>query len=1007
MMKLSLAPLRRPLIPLILFLLLAIVGMRAFFQLKVADMPQVDEPDVVVFVSLPGATPSQLEAAVVTKIEDGLASLDRVGHITARLRAGSAEIHASFSLDRPPRDALADVRDLVNGLRASLPPGVTEPVVRLESTSRLLLTYAVEPLDGLDAVDATTLADTVVGRALSAVPGVDRVARLGGSPREVRIALDPARLAALRLPADEAVRQIRAALPGASGGAIEIDGRASPLAVRGVTDLAGLARLAIRAAAARVTLGEIATIEDTVARETRPAYFNGKPVIALSVFSSSSADEVALAARIRARVDALNRDRGAFRVHEISSQVDEVEATYRHSMNVLDTGCLLAVAVVWLFLRDLRATLIAALSLPLSILPAFIVMRWSGYSLNTITLLALTLVIGVLIDDAIVEVENIVRHLRHGTDRHQAIATAVGEIALTVLATSLALVAIFLPTAFLGGVVGRYFWQFGWTASIAVLSSLLVARLLIPVLALGLLRVPDAARHRRSRRAPRRYLRAVVWCMRHAGSVLAACAVLLGITVWLFAALPRTFLPPQDSGVIDVTASFAPGSAGIEMADTMRRGVAAAAGIPEIASSFVTVGTPAAPYGEIAFTLVPAAQRQRSQAQIASELRTRLAPITAASFLVDRDSAESYRLVLTGDDASVLDATAQRVMDEAGRAGLNGIASSESAELAQWLARPDSLRAGALGVGADAIDRMLRAVAGDGAEDQLPYLQLPNRQLRVRTMVALPSDHPLAALGQLPVATPNGSVPLGVVASIERHIEPAVINRYDRRRNVTLYVPLGTRALGQVGTMLAELPSMRALPAGVARQSSGDAEFMSQLFGSFFGAMLLGVAFVYLMLVTLFNDPIQPLTILVALPLSVGGALGGLFVFGYPLSLPAVIGLLTLLGLVAKNSILLVEYAVRASRHRQVAPARAALLACRDRVRPVVMTSCAMLGGMLPLALNLEADNVRAQMALTVVSGLVVSTALSLLFVPVFYVLMAEFARRVRRLLACRAPRRA
>jgi multidrug efflux pump subunit AcrB len=904
MTDLSTAPLRRPLIPLIVFLLLAIAGLWAFLHLKVADMPAVDEPDVVVFVSLPGATPSRLETAVVTKIEDGLASLDRVGHLSARLRAGSAEIHAGFSLDRPPREALSDVRDLMNRLRASLPPGTSEPAVRLESTSRLLLTYAVEPRDGLDAIDATVIADSVVGRALSAVPGVDRVTRLGGTSREVRIALDPARLAALQLPADEAARQIRAALPPASGGSVEIDGHSSPLAVRGATDLAGLAHIAIRAAATRVLLGEIATIDDTVARESRAAYFNGKPVIALNVFSASAADEVTLAGEIRVRVEDINRREPSIRVHEISNEVEEVAATYRHSMNVLYTGCLLAVAVVWLFLRDLRATLIAALSLPLSILPAFIVMRLSGYSLNTITLLALTLVIGVLIDDAIVEVENIVRHLRHGEDRYRAIAAAVGEIALTVLATSLALVAIFLPTAFLGGVVGRYFWQFGWSASIAVLSSLLVARLLIPVLALGLLKVPEAGH--RTRRTPRRYLRAVAWCMRHGAWIVFACVVMLGVTAWLFVSLPRTFLPPQDRGSINVTASFAPGTSGADMADVMRRGAAAAAGIAEVASSFVTVGTPAVPYGEIVFTLVPAAQRQRTQARIAAEVRARLAHITAASFLVDRDSAESYRLVLTGDDAPALDDTARRVMSEAERAGLTGIVSSESPQLAQWVATPDPLRAATLGVSADAVDRMLRAVAGDAAEEQLPYLQLPTRQLRVRTMVALPSEQPLAALGQLPVATPNGTVPLGVVASLERHVEPAAISRYDRRRDVTLYVPLGKRTLGQIGAMLADLPSMRRLPAGIAQQSSGDAEFMSHLFGSFFGAMLLGVALVYLMLVVLFNDPIQPLTILVALPLSVGGALGGLFVCGYPLSLPAVIGLLTLLGLVAKNSILLV-----------------------------------------------------------------------------------------------------
>lgn len=995
MINLSTAPLRRPLIPLILFTILAILGLRAFTQLKIADMPPVDQPDVVIVLSLPGATPSQIEGGAVMKIEDGLASLESCEHVYSRVRSGSAEIHASFALSRPAREALTDVRDLMNRLRATLPPGTSEPAVRLETTARLLLTYVVEPSASLDPVDATSLADTAVSRALAAIPGVDRVTRQGGAEREVRVALDPLRLAALHLPPVDVARQLRAALPGASAGLTEIGGKFEAIGVQGASGgAAALARIGIRSSTGLVKLGDIATVDDTTSRDSHPAYFNGKPVVALNVYSSASADEVTLAAKVRSTVDELNRTGLTVHVREVSNQVEEIAATYRHSMNVLYTGCLLTVVVVGLFLRDLRATLIAALALPFSALPTFIVMQWSGYSLNTVTLLALTLVIGVLIDDAIVEVENISRHLRRDVGRSQAIADAVSEIALTVLATSLAVVAIFLPTAFLGGVTGRYFWQFGWTASVAVLSSLLVARLLVPVLALGLLKKPGVPH--RVTRLPRRYLRSVSWCMRHGVWVGIVCIGLLCVTIGLFLSLPRSFLPPQDSGSIVATASFANGRPVNDMTAVMLKSAGVAAGIPEIASTFVTIGTPTSPYGAVIFTLVSTSERHRSQTHIAAAIRARLANVPGARFVVDGEGGENYRLVLTGNDPALLEATAKQVMSEAERADLYGIASSESSQLTEWVAKPDPLRSSVLGVSADAINQSLRIVTGDIPEDQLPYVQLPFRQLRVRTTVALPREYTLSALEQLPVPSASGSVPLGLVASLSRQDEPALINRYDRQRNITLYIPLESRTLGQVAGILDTLPSMRTLPAGIRQQPLGDAEFMGQLFGSFFGAMIVGVAFIYLMLVVLFNDLFQPLTILVALPLSIAGSLGGLYLVGYPLSLPAVIGLMTLLGLVAKNSILLVEYAVAAVRRCQISHARAILLACRYRVRPVIMTSCAMLGGMLPLALNVDADSIRAQLGLTVACGLLTSTVLSLLLVPLVYLMLAQIATHAR-----------
>ena len=695
---------------------------------------------------------------------------------------------------------------------------------------------------------------------------------------------------------------------------------------------------------------------------------------------------------------------------EVIDNARPVQENFTGSMELLYEGALLAVLVVWWFLRDWRATLVAAAALPLSVIPAFLGQYLFGYTLNTVTLLSLALVVGVLVDDAIVEIENISRHLRMGKTPMQASLEAADEIGMAVIATTFALVAVFLPTAFMGGIPGKFFKQFGWTAVLAILASLLVARLLTPMMAAYLLK-PTAQREQQDGYVMRRYIATMKWCLHHRLITAIGSAVFFCASIGLVFLLPTGFVPPADRSQTQITLELPPGSTLAQTRAVAEQARVAAMQVKGVTNVFSSIGggssgdafapgaAAEARRAVLTLSTVHRTERSTSLAAIESGIREKLDQIAGARFNVGPpDTGVKMQLVLRSEDPLALNAAAQKVERELRTLkGIGNVSSSASLVRPEIIVRPDFAKAADLGVTAAAIGETVRVATAGDYDTALTKLNLPERQvpIRVRLPDAVRAD--LAAIGRLTVPGKNGPVLLANVANITMESGPAQIDRLNRSRNVTLEVELSSRSLGEVNAEARALPSMAALPASVKIAELGDAQEMAALFASFGVAMLIGVLCIYGVLVLLFKDFMQPVTILAALPLSIGGAFVALLLTGRALSMPSMIGLIMLMGIVTKNSILLVDYAILA---RQAGMNRfdALVDACHKRSRPIIMTTIAMGAGMMPLALGWGADpSFRSPMAIAVIGGLITSTLLSLLVVPAVFTYIDDLEHLLRR----------
>ena len=1011
---------RNPIPSVVLFLLLCLAGVRGFQQLGVKEYPDLDLPTVNVQLSLPGAAPSQLETEVARPVEDALATAPGLKHLTTRITDGVVSMTAEFVLERPLADALVDVKDAVDRARKDLPADLEEPRVSKVNVQQgvALATYAVTSTT-MDEEALSWFIDDTVSRAALAVPGIGEFSRLGGGTREVRVEVDPARLAALGVTAADVSRSLRRVQQPSSGGRGQVGGAEQGVRTDASVRRAGeLAALPIVLADGRqVRLEEVATITDGLAERSQAALLDGRPSVGFAVRNAKGYDAIGAAEGVARAVEDLGRARPDVRFELVATTIDYTLEQYDASMTMLWEAALLAMAVVWLFLRDWRAMLLGAIALPLSIVPTFAVMSWAGFTLNTLTLLALALVVGILVDDAIVEVENIERHLRMGKSVRQATADAVTEIGLPVIATTLALVVVFVPIAFMSGIPGLFFKQFGWTTVTAVIASLLVARLVTPMAAVWLLKPLRHAAVDEEGPLTRRYLAAVRWCLAHRRRTAAAAAVFFLASLALVPLLPAGFVAAVDRGSTRVSIELPPGStlaATLRAAEDARLALLAApAPVPGIRSLFTTVGEPEAGggrgggvnAGEVrkgAITVTLGARDARPhQREIEAAIRERLAAVPGARFSVGGGGpGEKLALVVSGRDTEALRAAAATV-EAAMRAQpqLAGITSTASLERPEILVRPDAARAAERGVSSAAIAETLRIATSGDFDQALAKLELDERQLDIRVSVPDAVRADLPAIAALRVPGREGLVPLDSIADVSIRSGPAQIDRYDRNRNVTISADLGGAPLGAAMAAVRAVPAMQNLPAGVALRTAGDAEIMAELFGGFTLAMLTGILCVYCVLLLLFRDPFQPLTILSAVPLSIGGAFVALLGFGSELGIPAMIGFVMLLGIVTKNSILLVEYAILGMRERGLTEHDALIDACCKRARPILMTTIAMVAGMLPLALGFGGDaSFRRPMAAAVIGGLITSTALSLLVVPVVFVYVSKLESRVRRL---------
>lgn len=1004
-MNVSSWAIRNPVPVILAFILMTIGGLMGFSGMKVQNFPDMDVPTVTVMAALPGASPSQLETEVARKIENALTTVQGIKHIKSTLTDGVANITVEFRLEKPTQEAVDDVRDAVARVRSDLPANLRDPVIQKDALSGSpILTYTVAS-NRMDDEALSWFVDNKVRKALLAVPGVGAVTRVGGVSREVRVDLDPDRLYALHTTAADISRRLGEVQQEASGGRVGFGGAEQAVRVIATVQTAeemGAIELTL-SDGRHIRLDQVATVSDSVAEPRSAAFLDGVPVVGFEIVRARGFGEIDVAEGVRRALAELKAGHPEITVTEAFNLIDPVVENYDGSMRLFFEGAALAILVVFLFLRDWRATFVSAVALPLSVIPAFALMYAMGFTLNTVTLLSLSLVVGVLVDDAIVEVENIERHLLMGKTPLQAATDAAAEIGLAVVATTFTLIAVFLPTAFMSGMAGKFFIQFGWTAAGAVFFSLVVARLLTPMMAAYLLRAP-AQRDRPEPTWIPPYLRLAGWCLRHRAATLAATFALFVGGLWLATLLPTAFVPSDDDAQTQVTLTLAPGSELQETVALAEHARLLLAQNPHVLQVYTAIGggstggnpaegsaTAAADVRTAVLTLglTPRAERNGLRKQeIEQRLRVALAPLPGARVAVGMGgSGEKYVLVLTGEDSHALERHAHQVQRELRTIpGIGAVTSSASLVRPELTVRPDFPRAADLGVTASAIAETLRVATIGDYEQDLAKLNLGERQVPVMVRLDDAARRDLETLKRLPVPGARGPVALENVAALDIGSGPAEITRHNRVRNINIEVELGGRPLGDIEKAALALPSLRLMPAGVQRSALGEAEEMKELATSFGMAMLTGVLCIYMVLVLLFKDFVQPGTILTALVLSVPGAMLALFLTGLTLSMPSMIGLIMLMGIATKNSILLVDYIVIARRDHGLGRADAILDACRKRARPIIMTTIAMGGGMIPVALGLGGDpSFRVPMAVVVIGGLITSTFLSLLVIPALY----------------------
>ena len=1013
MMNVSSWSIRNPIPAVMLFVLLTFGGVIAFNAMKVQNFPDIDLPTVLVTAALPGAAPAQLETDVARKLENSIATVQGLKHIYTKVQDGVVTLTAEFRLEKPVQEAVDDVRSAVARVRADLPSDLRDPIInKLELAGQPVLAFTIASRN-MDAEALSWFVDNDISRKLLAVRGVGAVNRVGGVSREIRIAVDPDRLQALGVTAADISRTLRQVQTESAGGRADVGGGEQPVRTLATVQSArevGLIQIALPGGRT-IKLEDVAVVTDTVAEPRAAALLNGKPVVGFEVARSRGESEVVVGAAVQKALAELRLARPDIELTQAFDFVTPVQEEYEGSLKLLYEGAILAVIVVWLFLRDWRATFVSAVALPMSVIPAFIGMALLGFSINVVTLLALSLVIGILVDDAIVEVENIVRHLRMGKTPYQAAMEAADEIGLAVIATTFTLIAVFLPTAFMSGIAGKFFKQFGWTASLAVFASLVVARVLTPMMAAYMLK-PIVAGEHEPRWMPA-YLRAVNWSMKHRVWTMVLSTLFFFGSIALIPLLPTGFIPPDDNSQTQVYLELPPGSTLEQTKASAEQARLAVMKVKHVESVYTTIGGGSAgtdPFASsgaaearkatLTILLSPRTERPRKQG-IENEIRQALEPLPGVRSKVGLGgSGEKYILVLTGEDPQALQTAAFAVeRDLRTIPGLGQVASTASLIRPEIVVRPDFAKAADLGVTSAAIGETLRIATAGDYDVALPKLNLSQRQVPIVVKLNDEARRDIAVLERLQVQGARGPVMLGQVATLELTGGPAVIDRYDRSRNINFEIELSGLPLGEVAAAVQELPAVKGLPPGVAVREVGDAEVMGELFASFGLAMLTGVLCIYIVLVLLFKDFLHPVTILCALPLSLGGAFVGLLIAQKSFSMPSLIGLIMLMGVATKNSILLVEYAIVARRDLGMTRFDALVDACHKRARPIIMTTIAMGAGMLPIAIGWgTADpSFRSPMAVAVIGGLITSTVLSLLVVPVVFTYLDDLEHWLRR----------
>ncbi len=1045
-MNFSAWSIRNPIAPILGFFMLMVLGWQAFNALPITRFPNIDVPLVAVTVTQAGAAPAELESQITKEVEDAVAGITGVKNVNSSISDGASTTTVEFEMEVPTDRAVQDVKDAIDQIVGDLPGEADTPIVsRIDVEGQAIMTFAVTAPQ-MTIEELSWFVDDTITRSLQGEAGIGRVDRYGGADREIRVELDPVKLASFGITAADVSNQVRATNANIGSGRTEIG--SGEQAIRTLGDAATAERLATTTIALPsgrfVQLRDLGQVTDTYEEQRSFVGFNGNDVVTFAVFRAKGASEVSVAETVEEQLAGVREAHPDVTIALVDDSVYYTEGNYKAALHTLIEGAILAVIVVLAFLKNWRATAITAVALPLSAIPTFYVMDLLGFSLNLVSFLAITLATGILVDDAIVEIENIARHMRMGKSPYRASIEAADEIGLAVIATTMTIVAVFVPVSFMPGIPGQYFRQFGLTVAIAVLFSLLVARLITPMMAAYLMRGKDAA-HEEERDGW--IMRGYIWFVRKTTAsprilgtrlrfpsyyvtLMVAIATVI-VSVFFMLQVPGNLFPPEDESRFVLSVELPAGSTLDDTRDKTAAIYGAVEDVDGIAGVLVIGG--ASPLGDRDIRLAtvtvildrldngfmrrisdvgqalpvigpmlpeaPADGRLRPQAEIEVEVieRLRAIPDIRAFKLGGAGGSSrpfSYN-ILAPDDASLDQTAAMLEQALADVPLLINLSTESSLPRPEVQITPRADEAARLGITTEQIAQVVRVATIGDVDAALAKLSIDNRLIPVRVRLDNTSRESLDRIGALRLTTAAGAgVPLSAVADITVGEGPSSIDRLDRQRVATIGadLPPGVAldsATAEFQRVLGEL----TLPAGVQIRPSGDAEIQAELQSSFVNAMVMGLMLVLTVLILLFKSVIQPFTILFSLPLAIGGVAAALILTNNSLSMPVMIGILMLMGIVTKNAILLVDFAIE-MRNRGMSRVAAVVEAGHKRARPIVMTSIAMSAGMLPSALGVgEGGEFRAPMAIAVIGGIIVSTVLSLVVVPSFFLIMDDLSR--------------
>jgi len=1100
---------RNPVPPIVLFILLLLAGVVSFNRMDVNDNPDIEFPAVQVIVAQPGAAPTELETQVTQRIEAAVRGVSGVDEMSSYVGEGSSTTTVQFAIGTPIDRAYNDVNQAISQVRSELPDGILEPqVVRLDIAGGPITYFSVEATD-MTLEQLSWFVDNTVAKELLSIPGMSRVRRSGGVDREIRVILDPARMQSYGLTASQVNQQLRQTNVNAAGGRTEIAGSEQAVRVLGnAADAFALGDSRISIGNGRtIRLSDVAKVTDGYAEQRNLAKISGRQVLSFSIEKAKGASDVTVHDEAMKKLEEIKKNNPKVKFGILFTRTEYTKDQYRSSMAAMIEGAVLAVVVVFLFLRDWRATLISAMAIPLSAIPTFWFMDMMGFSLNGLSLLALSLVAGVLVDDAIVEIENIVRHMRMGKTAYQASIDAADEIGLAVVATTMSIVAVFLPVALMPGISGQFFIQFGMTVVFAVLVSLAVARMITPMIAAYFLSAQgeqehasgpwvdryervlawtlDSSKHKTVRAGyevvPTRLVYfavpllctalyilyalyaysqpvpvgqdapnpAIYFLLKTPFSALSiflltslltilggALAWLIGLRrfaftnwakfmvqrayarlfdhrVWivgigfaafalsilLFATLPQQFQPTTNSDFSQIQYELPPGST-LAQSEHVSNEINEILGNDKtVENAFydVQVGS-----GGVYITLKK--HRETSSVDWERGLQPKLAAIPDARVHFQSQSGgfsgRDITMVIGGDDPVLLQKHALKIVDE-----MSKLKELRSPRIEGDIPRPEIVvtprldLAADLGVTTAALSQTIRIATLGDIDQNAAKFSLSDRQIPIRVLLSEDSRRSLATIENLPVPTSKGTtVPLKTVAEIGFGAGPTELRRYNQTRRIVIGADLAPGLVtGNAQEKIDALPAVKNMPQGVRKVIQGDAKWQAELINNFIIAVLSGLLLVFSTLVLLYRRFLSPLVNMSSLLLAPLGGLLGLLITGMEISMPVYIGLLMLLGIVAKNSILLVDFAIEEMDHG-VSKGEALLDAGRKRAQPIVMTTVAMVAGMVPTALSLSGDGAwRAPMGVVVIGGLTMSTMLTLLIVPAGFSLADSMEKRMGR----------